>query len=650
MAVEQAEKIRLETMLYRWRRCQELELRVNPAFAGQSAATEIGVVLRSSQRQADREIDLGLALEHRLPHSRRAFGCGRIDLTKVQVICTELQNVDEELVAELEPRIVAYAETVDPARLKRAIRRWVLEADPAGQAERRKQAEQDRYVNVAAQDNGTAQVDAVLPAAGGQTLYARLREMANSQCCARDPRTTGQRRADALVALADGSGRLTCQCGRRDCPHADMVADEPRKPLVQVGVSAETLAGLQDNPALLAGFGAIDAELARQIASHARFQVFPEYEATSAERGESVIEAERGESGIEVAQRNEGGIDTGERDESGIDIAVAQHGEGGIDTAQRDGNGVEAAQRNRGDTAATPQSGGHAGGMRFPPDTSQLDDDIGAPEQSVGDAGRARRLGGDAGRAGQRGGDADLAAQPDDDADRTVTAVGAAAPAWCSAEPGREGAESESGTHCVGGRDERSPTASGSGNLRYRPGARLAARVRALDGVCRAPGCRTPAAAADLDHHVPFDHSDPAGGGHTTEENLSCRCRRHHRLKTLADNGANGWRIRQHPGRRHEWRTPTGEIAITEPEGAPYLFPATPVPPAATIDVPARDRYARSPIDPGAVEAELTELVHVYVPPARRRPRVSAEERVGGATAVLSNSVTRQGNSECPPF
>ncbi|RDI50711.1 HNH endonuclease signature motif containing protein [Nocardia mexicana] len=387
------------------------------------------------------------------------------------------------LLAALEPRIAAYAETADPARLKRTIRRWILEADPAREAKRRKQAEHDRYVHVTAHDNGTALVDAVLPAAGGQTLYERLREMANTHCCTNDPRTSGQRRADALVALADGSGRLLCQCGRPACPHVDTPADEPRTPLIQVGVSAETLAGLQDNPALLAGFGAIDADLARQLARHARYQIFPEPEATSLN---------------------------------------------------------------------------HAG-------TEPVRAKTGQPAKAA---------------------------------------------------------------------DSR----NGKAELRYRPGARLAALVRAVDGACRAPGCQTPAAATDLDHHIPFNHADPARGGRTAEANLSCRCRRHHRSKTLADNDANGWRVRQHPGRRHEWLTPTGESATTEPEGADYLFPRESVAPTAVVDIAAPDKYARSPIDGSSIESELRDWVHAHVPPGQRRQPLAAPE------ALMANS------DRPPPF
>ncbi|PVY34220.1 HNH endonuclease signature motif containing protein [Williamsia muralis] len=70
------------------------------------------------------------------------------------------------------------------------------------------------------------------------------------------------------------------------------------------------------------------------------------------------------------------------------------------------------------------------------------------------------------------------------------------------------------------------------GALRYRPGARLARIVRALDGHCRYPGCFVPADKCELDHIVPFNHANPMVGGWSIEANFECLCKEHHDLKT----------------------------------------------------------------------------------------------------------------------
>ncbi|SUD47551.1 Domain of uncharacterised function DUF222 [Nocardia otitidiscaviarum] len=543
IAAAQAEEVALMTRLYRLRRAQQLEAGVAARYAGESAATEIGVAVRVSQRSADGLIALGMGLG-RLPVTRRAFAQGRIDLARVRAIHDSLVNTPDETVVELEGDVVARAERCDPARLRRTIRKRLLELDPAGQARRRREAERERYVAVRAADDGTALVDAVLPAAGGWTLFERLREMAVSQCCAADPRTMNQRRADALVALADGSGRLTCGCTLPECARRDPTTpvSAARRALVQVGVSAATLAGVQDNPGLLAGFGAIDADLARQIARHARFHVITE---TS--------------------------------DEMRRDTAASR-------------------------TSDTPAP--HTS------DTAELTTAESPTPETTGDNGASAVI--------------------DTDSDHRSSTI-----------------EVTRNTHAHTTTAPVPPT--NPPEWRYRPSATVAARVRAFDGTCRAPGCPVPAAATDLDHQQPFDHHSPTTGGPTTVHNLGCRCRRHHRLKTLADHGLNGWTVTHHPHRRIQWRTPTGDSITTSPEGAKFLFPHTPV--AATRVEPVDPQPDPPLLNPGPVINALAELLHVYIPPGRRYLRTHRDIHhtvtVGDTLCSVSGS---DRDADRPPF
>ena len=82
---------------------------------------------------------------------------------------------------------------------------------------------------------------------------------------------------------------------------------------------------------------------------------------------------------------------------------------------------------------------------------------------------------------------------------------------------------------------------------RYRPTARMAQQVAALDGICQAPGCTVPALRCDLDHEVPW----PTGT--TTVRNLRSRHRRHHNHRTRGT-----WNARPEPGGRTRWTTVSG--------------------------------------------------------------------------------------------
>ncbi|HEY7174549.1 MAG TPA: HNH endonuclease signature motif containing protein [Micromonosporaceae bacterium] len=83
---------------------------------------------------------------------------------------------------------------------------------------------------------------------------------------------------------------------------------------------------------------------------------------------------------------------------------------------------------------------------------------------------------------------------------------------------------------------------------RRTPSSPISRWVRSRDGTCRAPGCRVPASACDIDHTV-----DHASGGLTTHDNLALLCRHHHRLKHDG-----GWRVTQPRPGVLEWVSPYG--------------------------------------------------------------------------------------------
>lgn len=274
-AFAQAAEITAIREVYRRHRAANAEPGPGGVRAGEFAAAQVAVAVHQSEAVAAALIDIGLALDS-LPRTRAAFAAGRIDLSRVQVIAEAMRGLAREVREALEPKLIDAATRTDPSRLRQTARRWIIRLDADGEQRRREERESDRDVRIRAVADGMAVFDGLLPAAGAQTIAMRLREM-SLQVCEDDPRTMPQRRADALVALADGTGRLRCGCTRgKYCPQAG-APSAPRRPLIQVGMSAETLLGLRDDPAFLSGYGPVDAALARTLAEHARFQVIPEY-------------------------------------------------------------------------------------------------------------------------------------------------------------------------------------------------------------------------------------------------------------------------------------------------------------------------------------------------------------------------------------
>jgi hypothetical protein len=80
--------------------------------------------------------------------------------------------------------------------------------------------------------------------------------------------------------------------------------------------------------------------------------------------------------------------------------------------------------------------------------------------------------------------------------------------------------------------------------------------LRARDGTCRFPGCRTNALISEIDHTKPW-----AQGGATHHDNLEHLCRRHHMFKTKGF-----WKACQPSPGVIEWTSPGGRKYRTEPQ------------------------------------------------------------------------------------
>jgi hypothetical protein len=132
-----------------------------------------------------------------------------------------------------------------------------------------------------------------------------------------------------------------------------------------------------------------------------------------------------------------------------------------------------------------------------------------------------------------------------------------------------------------------------------------------------------PAECCDVDHTVPW----PLGATHPS--NLSCKCRKHHLLKTFWA----GWSDRQLPDGTLIWTSPTGNTYVTHP-GSRLLFPqwdtsTGPAPP------PRRARAQSS--------------AKALMMPTRRRPRSAERARRIGAERALNDAHVVERNRP-PPF
>ncbi len=189
-----------------------------------AAVAEGGAALGLGKREASGQLSIAVALRFRLPKVAAVFADGGVSARTVGTICWRTRLVeDPNTLAVIDAALAgALCEWAGLSRKKieRKIDGWVQKFDPAAVIKVRSAARR-RGVGIGKPDDetGVASIWGALLATDAELLDRVLTEMAR-QVCENDPRTFGQRRADALGVLAARGDRLVCQCGSPDCPAA----------------------------------------------------------------------------------------------------------------------------------------------------------------------------------------------------------------------------------------------------------------------------------------------------------------------------------------------------------------------------------------------------------------------------------------------
>ena len=204
-----------------------------------TAAAEIAAALHIGHGRASGEMDLAVTLRDRLPEVAALFLSGELNGRRVWLIDQRTRLItDEEALAAVDSAIaerIAEWGPLSEYKLTQALDVWVDAIDPGAVRRSRESARSRDFTIGDDHKSGTTPVWGRLFSTDAALLRQRLDAMAR-MVCEDDPRTLPQRRADALGALAAGSTRLSCGCGRSDCPAAD---DDGRAGSVVVHVVAE---------------------------------------------------------------------------------------------------------------------------------------------------------------------------------------------------------------------------------------------------------------------------------------------------------------------------------------------------------------------------------------------------------------------------
>lgn len=202
---------------YRLSRCSDTE---DWAVDTEEAlAAEVAAALRISQALAGSRLRYARAMRERLPKVGEVFAAGDIDFRMFATIVYRTDLIsDPEVLAAVDAQLavaVGRWPSMTRHRLAGQVDRIVGKADRDA-VRRRRERQADRELSIWDGGDGLSEVFGRLISTDAHAVDARLDALA-ATVCAGDPRTRNQRRADAMGALAAGTERLGCRCGRADC-------------------------------------------------------------------------------------------------------------------------------------------------------------------------------------------------------------------------------------------------------------------------------------------------------------------------------------------------------------------------------------------------------------------------------------------------
>jgi Domain of unknown function (DUF222) len=245
----------------------------DPFFGVDDAEREdVSTALRLSASTAQSRIDVARALINFLPNTCSALATGEISLAHANVIAKETagairDGLSDSQIFEIEQRAIAHAEFHTPAQVANQVRTSLARISPETFEETVLRAQDARRVSCYNDSDGMSTVVAILPAADAQVVmnaiesFIRVVESTENQRT-KDSRNTDMKRADALTSIAAAS------------LNSSSIAPQRRPITVNVTIDLPTLLGLAENPGQLAGYGAIPASVARELASDGKWKRF----------------------------------------------------------------------------------------------------------------------------------------------------------------------------------------------------------------------------------------------------------------------------------------------------------------------------------------------------------------------------------------
>jgi hypothetical protein len=255
---------------------------------------EFAPALRLAPVTTRQKVEEALILVDQFPAVWRALAQGQITAYKARSFIRALADLDPDVAAEIVAKLLPDAGDYTPAQLQAAIKRTIIVLDPDGAHDRHNRAKRGRHVQSSPADDAMGWLHAFLTADELTKVMAVLDTYAHA-CPHDDPRSMDERRTDALIELITGEptnghplpdlpeevrNLFTRENATDDDTPPQPPQTQPSRPSrrinidLRVIIGAGTLLGLDDQPAHLAGYGPIPADMARRLAADSTMRRF----------------------------------------------------------------------------------------------------------------------------------------------------------------------------------------------------------------------------------------------------------------------------------------------------------------------------------------------------------------------------------------